>query len=54
MRRIGSNGGQTVSQDDLIIALSKVDAQLNLEDIKDFYRIAKGERRQDEDGFADD
>ena len=45
LRKIGSNGGLTVTQDDLIIALSKVDAQLNLEDIKDFFRMVRGERR---------
>ena len=42
LRKLGSNGGELVSQDDMTIALSRVNAQLTLDDIKEFYRAVGG------------
>ena len=42
LRKLGGNGGEFVSQDDLTIALSRVNAQLTLDDIRDFYRAVGG------------
>ena len=57
LRKLGGNGGLVVSQDDLTIALSRVNAALSLDDIRDFYRAVNGDttsrsgdrRHQDED-----
>jgi len=49
LRKIGSNGGVTVSQEDIIIALSKVDAQLSLDEIKAFYKVVRGNSGQRQD-----
>lgn len=49
LRKLGGNGGVMVSRDDLTIALSRVNASVSLEDIREFYKAVGGEtRRQDE------
>ena len=39
LRKISTTGGATVSQDELIIALSKIGAQMTLDEIKDFFKV---------------
>ena len=45
MKKLGGSGGVTVSQDELMLALSRVNASVNLEDIREFYRAVGGETR---------
>lgn len=46
LRRVGAAGGNTVTQDDLIIALSRIDAQLSLDDVKEFFSAVKGSKER--------
>ena len=39
LRKFGSQGGVSITQDELLIALSRVDAAVTLEEIKEFYSI---------------
>lgn len=48
LRKVGSNGGQVISMDDLIIGLSRVNARLSLDEIKEFFKIAKGGKDAEE------
>ena len=47
LRKLGGSGGMMVSQDDLTIALSRLNAALTLEDIREFYRAVGGEGRNE-------
>jgi len=42
LRRLGGHGGLVVSLDELTIALSRISAQLSLDDVRDFYRAIGG------------
>ena len=42
---MGGNGGVSISREDVTIALSRVNAQLTLEDIREFFNVvARGAR----------
>ena len=49
LRKLGGNGGELVSQDDLTIALSRINAQLTLDDIREFYRAVGGDTSNADD-----
>ena len=49
LRKLGANGGELVSIDDVTIALSRVNAQLSLDDIKEFFRAVAGDASGMED-----
>ena len=42
LRKFGSQGGVSITQDELLIALSRVDAAVTLEEIKEFFSIVQG------------
>lgn len=42
MRKLGGSGGVTITQDDMLIALSRVNASLTLDDIKEFFVAING------------
>lgn len=42
MRKLGGSGGLTISQEDMLIALSRVNAQLTLDDIREFFNAING------------
>ena len=48
LRKLGGSGGELDSQDDMTIALSRVNAQLTLDDIREFYRAVGGDTAQDD------
>jgi len=45
LRKFGSQGGVSITQDELLIALSRVDAAVTLEEIKEFYSVVQGNSR---------
>ena len=42
LRKIGSNGGVNITRDDVTIALSRINAQLTLDDIRAFFNVVSG------------
>jgi len=52
LRKIGSNGGLSVTLDDLTIAMSRVNAQVTLDDIREFFYASGGETRRSDGAFV--
>lgn len=44
LRKHGANGGVTINFDQFLVALSRVDASLTLDDIKEFFALVGGSR----------
>ena len=42
LRKFGGKGGDTVSHEELLIALSHVNAVLTLDEVKDFFNVVRG------------
>ena len=52
LRKLGGNGGTVVSLDDMTIALSRVNASLTLDDIREFYKAFGGVTRRPDGSFG--
>lgn len=50
LRKLGSNGGTMVSKDDVTIALSRVNAAITLDDVREFFSSICGESPGQADG----
>ena len=46
LRKLGGNGGVAISLEDMTIAMSRINAQATLDDIRDFFKTVGGVTRR--------
>ena len=46
LRKHGANGGVTINFDQFLVALSRVEASLTLDEIKDFFSLVQGNQKR--------